>query len=172
MSSGDTKDTNTIYRYKFTNEFMTDLYTFSKTHQYDDRHDFKSAWNQWAEENVDQVSEEVRRLTNLGYTDNILDKMFKSARYYFRKKNTAKKEPAKRKKYLTVNRDLIEAMDEHIGITQNCRPSEKFLDFCKNNEEVIKEEIRSLLENGLTNDDILKKIKKTYKNRYFMQITL
>lgn len=169
MSSGDT---NTIYRYKFTEKFMTSLYIFSKTHQYDDRHDFKDAWNQWMEENMDQVNDEVRRLTNLGYSDNILDKMFKSARYYFRKKSTAKKDPVKRKKYLTVNRDLIEAMDEHIGITQNCRPSEKFLDFCKNNEEVIKEEIRNLLENGLTNNDILKKIKKTYKNRYFMQITL
>ena len=30
-----------IYRYKFTNEFIVELYNFSKIHQYDHRKDFK-----------------------------------------------------------------------------------------------------------------------------------
>ena len=33
-----------IYRYKFTTEFMNDLFIFSKIHQYDHRSDFKEAW--------------------------------------------------------------------------------------------------------------------------------
>jgi TctA family transporter len=33
-----------IYRYKFTQEFMDELYKFSKIHQYDERADFKEAW--------------------------------------------------------------------------------------------------------------------------------
>ena len=86
-----------IFRYKFTEEFTIELYKFSKIHQYDHRSDFKEAWNIWTEENEDLVDEEIRRLSNLGYDGDILDKMFKSARYYFRKKSTEKKEPQKRR---------------------------------------------------------------------------
>ena len=45
-----------IYRYKFNEDFMTELYNFSKIHQYDDRKEFKSAWNVWAEENAELIN--------------------------------------------------------------------------------------------------------------------
>ena len=80
-----------IYRFKFTEEFMVELYNFAKIHQYDHRKDFKEAWKIWLEENAEIVEDEVRRLTNLRYDGDILEKMFKSARYYFRKKGTEKK---------------------------------------------------------------------------------
>ena len=38
---------NPIYRYKFTEHFMEELYEFSKIHQYDARKDFKEAWKIW-----------------------------------------------------------------------------------------------------------------------------
>jgi hypothetical protein len=41
----------TIYRFKFTEEFMEYLHNFSKIHQYDERKDFKEAWNIWIETN-------------------------------------------------------------------------------------------------------------------------
>ena len=103
-----------IYRYKFTDDFTQELYKFSKIHQYDHRKDFKDAWQIWTEENENLVDGEVRRLTNLGYDGDVLDKMFKSARYYFRKKDTDKKEPQKRRVYVGVQKELLEAMDEHI----------------------------------------------------------
>lgn len=161
-----------IYRYKFTDEFMTILYTFSKIHQYDDRHEFKKAWNNWIEEYEDSVNLETRRLIHLGYQEDILDKMFKSARYYFRKKSTEKKAPVKRKKYLNINKELIETIDDHIKNSisdENYKPSEGFLDFCKKNREPLKEEIQNLMINGLNKTEIQSKIKKTYKNRYFIQ---
>lgn len=80
-----------IFRFKFKDEFTGELYKFAKIHQYDHRKDFKEAWKIWLEENTEIVEEEVRRLTNLRYDGDILDKMFKSARYYFRKKSTEKK---------------------------------------------------------------------------------
>lgn len=80
-----------IYRYKFTNEFMNELFKFSKIYQYDHRKDFKEAWDKWMDENDDIIDEEVRRLKTLGYEGDIIDKMFKSARYYFRKKSTEKR---------------------------------------------------------------------------------
>jgi len=159
-----------IFRYKFTQIFMDELYKFSKVHQYDHRHDFKEAWKIWVEENNDLVDSEVRRLTNLGYDGDIIDKMFKSARYYFRKKSSEKKEPQKRRDYIGVNKEFLDIMDQHIHSNMN-KPSEGFDDFCKINIEVLKEEVNRLCKCGLTDPVEMKnKIKKTYKNRYFILV--
>ena len=169
----NTNDIN-IYRYKFTNEFTCELFTFSKIHQYDHRKDFKEAWKIWLEENESIVDDEVRRLHNLNYEGNVQEKMFKSARYYFRKKSTAKKEPIARRIYVSVQKDLLDAIDEHITSqikNVNYKPSQGFDEFCKNNIELLKNEVNILCKNGLTDsNEIKKKIKKTYKNRYFLII--
>ena len=164
-----------IFRYKFTEIFTSELFRFSKIHQYDHRKDFKEAWNIWLEDNDDIVSDEVRRLTNLSYDGDILDKMFKIARYYFRKKGTEKNLPTERLNYLGVNKDLLDAMDEHIKSkinNKNYKPSEGFDEFCKSNINLLKEEVNILCRNGLIDSvEIKKKIKKTYKNRYFLIIS-
>jgi hypothetical protein len=163
-----------IYRYKFTNEFMNEIYMFSKVHQYDHRKVFKEAWDVWIEENNNIVTNEVKRLSELGYDGNIIEKMFKSARYYFRKKSTEKKTLAERRIYVGVQKALLESMDKHIisGIIKtNYKPSEGFDDYCKYHVELLKEQVHILCKNGLTNsNEIKKKIKKTYKNRYFLLI--
>jgi len=164
-----------IFRYKFCEEFTSQLYKFSKIHQYDHRKDFKEAWNIWIEENDDLVNKEARRLTELDYKGDILDKMFKSARYYFRKKSTEKKEPQKRRSYVGIQSELLMAMDKHILSNKknpDYKPSTGFDDFCKQNIELLKIEVNLLCKNGIKDsDEIKKKIKKTYKNRYFMTIT-
>lgn len=164
-----------IYRYKFTNEFTNELYKFSKVHQYDDRKDFKEAWEIWTEDNSELVELEVRRLTNLGYDGDILDKMFKSARYYFRKKSTEKKAPTKRRVYVGSQKDLLEAMDEDIKSnisSGDFKPSDGFDEFCKKNIDILKEQVNILCHAGLRDSNEIKaKIKKTYKNRYFLIAT-
>ena len=164
-----------IFRYKFSNEFINPLYQFSKIHQYDHRKDFKEAWTIWIEENEDLVNKEVKRLSELDYKGDILDKMFKSARYYFRKKSTEKKEPQKRRNYVGIQTELLKEMDNHISINkknENYKPSTGFDDFCKQNIDLLKIEVNSLCKSGITDSDEIKnKIKKTYKNRYFMSIT-
>ena len=95
-----------IYRYKFTDDFTSELFKFSKIHQYDHRKDFKEAWNQWLEANDEIVSNEERHLTNHGYEGNILDKMFKSARYYFRNKSTEKKALVKGYVFLVFRKSI------------------------------------------------------------------
>ena len=163
-----------IYRYKFTEDFMQDLFTFAKVHQYDHRKDFKEAWVAWIDTNENTVNEEVNRLTRLGYDGDILDKMFKSARYYFRKKSTEKKAPEPRRDYVSVRKELLEAIDAHINKSisgANYKPSDGFDNFCNNNLELIRDEISHLTKSGLTDsDEIKQKIKKTYKNRYFLVI--
>ena len=161
-----------IFRYKFDDKFTGPLYQFSKIHQHDHRNDFKAAWNIWIEENEDLITTEVKRLTELDYKGDILDKMFKSARYYFRKKSTEKKVPQKRRSYVGIQSELLEAMDKHINANKksdNYKPSSGFDEFCKQNIEILKVEVVNLCKNGLKDSEEIKnKIKKTYKNRYFM----
>jgi hypothetical protein len=161
-----------IYRFTFTDEFMNALYIFSKVHQYDDRKVFKEAWEIWLEENERIVEAEVKRLNDLNYEGNIIDKMFKSARYYFRKKSTEKKTPVDRREYISGDKELIEAMDIHIlnEIREpDYKPSQGFDEFCKNHIDLLQKQVNYLCQCGINNSNEIKnKIKKTYKNRYFL----
>jgi hypothetical protein len=163
---------NVIYRFKFTQEFMEELYKFSKIHQYDERKGFKEAWISWTEDNNDIIEEEMTRILNLGYDGDVLDKMFKSARYYFRKKSSEKKEPKQRRPYINVPRELLDAMDQHIEeniYNVDYQPKSGFVLFCKNNEKILKLTISKILEKGVSDSHLIEnKIKKTYKNRYFI----
>ena len=162
-----------IYRYKFTQEFMDELYKFSKVHQYDDRTAFKEAWEEWVQDAEELIEAETTRLQELGYDGDILDKMFKSARYYFRKKSTVKPDPKPRRKYIGVQKELLDIMESHISrglANDDYKPSEGFNNFCINNVDSLKTEVARLLENNIDSNEIMNKIKKTYKNRYFMII--
>lgn len=160
-----------IYRFKFTEDFMEELYNFSKIHQYDLRKDFKEAWKLWTEDNQESIDNQILRLSNLGYNGDINDKMFKSARYYFRKKSIEKKEPKERRQYISVNRELLEAMDNHIEkniFNLEYQPKTGFVSFCKENENILKDTISKIYEQGIKDSSLIEdKIKKTYKNRYF-----
>ena len=63
-------------------------------------------------------------------------------------------------------------MDEHIKSTLKSgyvKPSVGFDDYCKNNVDILKEQVELLCKAGFTNSAEIKlKIKKTYKNRYFI----
>jgi hypothetical protein len=172
--SFDDKVNVNIYRYKFSDDFVEELYKFSKIHQYEERKTFKESWNIWVEDNKELIDCEMSRLKNLGYEGDILDKMYKSARYYFRKKSTEKKAPSERREYISTSKELRDAMDYHIikNIkTENYKPSDGFDDFCKNNITLLAEEIKHLCNSGIADSNEIKnKFKKTYKNRYFMII--
>ena len=164
-----------IFRFKFTEQFMIDLNKFAKIHQYDHRKDFKEAWQIWLEENDDIIQEEVVRLNDLGYDGDILDKMFKSARYYFRKKSQIKAMPKTRRQYISVNHGLLYAMDAHIKSIirgENYQPKNGFVLFCLLNEVLIKDTIVNIINQGINDGELIQlKLKKTYKNRYFMLIS-
>ena len=164
-----------IFRYKLSDDMMIEISNFAKIHEYDHRKDFKEAWNKWVEDNHEFVSLEIRRLHELGCEKDILDKMYKSARYYFRKKSTEKKEPKKRRDYKTLTKEFIKLIDEHINNNikkDDFKPSEAFDTFCNENTESLKKEIVELIEHKglLSTKEIKNKIKKTYQNRYFLLV--
>ena len=142
-----------IYRYKFHDDFITELSKFSKIHQYDDRHAFNA---------------EVSRHHSLNYTGDVLDKMFKSARYYFRKKvDNVNVKP--RKPYSGVQPYVIQMMDIHIS-ESGCwvKPSKGFSDFINNNGELVDREVEYWVSQGLEKDEVEQKVKKSFKNRCFI----
>ena len=160
---------NTIFRYKFTEDFTNMLYEFAKIHEYDDRKSFKDAWDIWLQENNEIIISEITRLNELGYTGDIINKMFKSARYYYRKKGTEKKAQVCRRIYIGIHKDIIQLMDAHIKSTITIKPSQSFVEFCNIHATILQNEMTNLLEKGFkTQEETIDKIKKTYKNRHYL----
>lgn len=160
-----------IYRYNFEEIFMDQLTAFAKLHQYDDRKVYKESWKLWIEENKDMADKEEIRLNELGYEGDVIDKMYKASRYYFRKKSQVKPEPKKRRKYISMDQELIIIMDQHIirNMSSNdYTPSGGYSEFCKLHTEFIKSEIMRMIELDINPENISTKFKKTYKNRYFI----
>jgi len=157
---------------------------FAKLHQFDDRHTYKECWDIWFEKNRIELSENIERLKKNGYKGDVESKMYKAGRYYFRKKQMIEQpiietvEDIKKKRtYISMNKIIIEAMDSHIissirshttyGLLYT--PAIGWTDFCKTHETLIKEErIRLIMEYDAGLDYISDKMKKTYKNRYFI----
>ena len=158
--------TSVIYRYKFSPEFTNHLLAFINIHRFDPVASFKEAWDLWYATNEEMVQRETDRLMDLGYIGNIGDKMYKSARYYYKNKPLGDKSAKKRRKYVRLDSDILSIMDVHIGGHRE-KPSISYKIFIEGNGEKIKLLTADLIEKGLKKEDIEIKIKKTFKNRYF-----
>jgi hypothetical protein len=162
------------FRFKFSANISEAIEEFSNIHKYDDTHDFRDAWDIWKQENENVVEREQRYLTSLGWSGNLEDKMYKSARYYFKNKSTKKKEAKKRRQYVTLDKKFLADMDKHINevaFTENMKPAHAYNNFTSRNEYSNKmdEQVEYFQNHDWKEVDILNKIKKTYKNRYFIQ---
>lgn len=110
------------------------------------------------------------------------------------KKNKSVKKQPKRAHYITVSKELLNSMDEFINeyITHDKyqKPSYMYTEFLEKKNELIEKEMNCLKnvvyydvlsrsgenktnssgdEITLTKDEILEKLKKTFKNRYFVK---
>ena len=182
------------FRFEFAEEIMDLIKRFAIVHQYDERKTYKEQWNIWYNENKVDMEREIERMIDIGYVGDVKDKMFKAGMYYFRKKNIKKEdkeEPReselinninklsdvntekKRRNYITMLEATLVAMDEHIKISlardTEFKPSDGYSEFCEKNVLVLRTEIqRMVVDNIIDKKDIAEKIKKTYKNRYYM----
>ena len=109
------------YRHEFSKEFMAAVSRFSKVHQFDDRHTYKSEWTKWAQQdNIAQAMEmEKRRLEENGYKGDIEDKMFKAGRYYFRKKTAT---PAETDQPLDADTTIVTTENTNPAIIELSAP--------------------------------------------------
>ena len=165
-----------IYRFKFSDSFMDLLRTFANNHRYDEPAVFKERWLRWScnEINIKHIVNEEKRLVDSGYKGDMEDKMFKTVRYYLKNKSVEKKEPKKRRKYISISKYIIESMDEHIeeiAMIQNMKPAMAYNNYSSNDEysDSMDDELNRLINLGMNDISALNKIKKTYKNRYYLQ---
>lgn len=155
-NNNNNKVSTTTYRYEFSKSFCEELEGFARIHKYDDRKVFKEAWKTWSEENAEWIERECNVLREAGYEGDALDKMFKSTRYYFRKKDVVEKEKTPRKTYTKVEAGLLKEMDSFIKDHMEIKPHECYMNFCEKFGEELAAYMRELGE---------EKIKKTFKNR-------
>lgn len=163
-----------VYRYKLESHIVEAITRFTKVHQYDTRADYKEAWKVWCDEESGMIEREMRRLNNLGYDGDVIDKMYKAGRYYFRTKNLNEdKKPTQRRHYVNMDTAILDAMDDHIRSCHNDHdftPAEGYNWFVQQYKVMLMGEIKRLLdeEPEIQASYISSKVKKTYKNRYYL----
>lgn len=173
-------------RFVYTDEITELLNNFANEHHNDERKKFKTEWNNWVqyEEIKDKLNNEIDRLKQLGMEDDIMDKMFKSVKYYYCKKLQNKIKPPSRpklqvKNYTTLSYKILTRMDEHIYSFINFQaeennkinkkneknkkkisPAEAYNDFCNENKEILLEEIIEYRKKVLLEQRVEKIVKK------------
>ena len=178
-----------IYRFKFSDNIICILREFAKLHQFDDRITFKESWSDWIKIYDSQIEKERKRLEALGYTSDILSKMFKSTRYYFKKKLAIKNDidyqenlldesedsqeskELKNRTYISLDIGLLEEIDSHIKtncINNTYTPALGWKNFSETYNKQLDLEIKRItMDLGLDSKEIINKIKKAYKNKYY-----
>jgi len=164
----------TTYRFKFSKPTQDALVSFSDTHRLDDIPTFRRAWKNWVDAHSELIEREKNDLEKRGYTKSTIEKMYRSVRYYFKSKSTSKKEPKKRAVYRPLNRALLEDMTRHVrevAMSEKYKPAHAYNNFYANdryNNNLKQEKERIQTEWGLTELEVEEKVKKTYKNRFYL----
>ena len=163
-----------ILRFNICNEISSKLVDFHNKNKETEHKQYKEEWNKFVEENSELISQQERNLVNIGFRGDIEQKLFTSVKYYISKKNEEKTEPKERRTYVHICKKILLSMDEHIIENKNeegYTPANGFSKFSQIYElELNIEKERLRITSELSIKDIELKIKKTYKNRYFILI--
>jgi hypothetical protein len=160
------------HHFNYSDEFAEKLANFAMAHLDDKNKEFKAAWTAWNDENKLMIECEIAKMKAAGYQGSVEDKMYFSARYYYRKKAIREQTEttdddviSPRKKYECIGKNVLIQMNEHIlsqiessthdsqsgNVVSNMTPSKSFADYCE--------------RFSICKDDA--NIKKNYKNLYW-----
>ena len=162
----------TTYRFKFNKELLDSIREFSKLHSNDNCDDFLDAFHLWKRVNNEIISLEEKRILDLGFNGNIEEKIYKSARYYFKnKKNTSYKLNKQLKtNYIPRNPVFFKMMETYIN-KNPIKASLLYKEFINETDTNILSEINTeivrLKTFELNQTECLKKIKKMFNNAYY-----
>ena len=163
-----------VYRHKLSQEITDLVKAFASVHQHDSQKEYKTNWEEWVEKNAEAIGVECRRLRVNGYEGDVVDKLYKSGRYYHRTRKPSSQLPgvnSGRRAYIGVSRPLLLAIDAHLLMSlkcsTDCKPALLHQNFISSKEGLIEAEV-SRLSCVVPREEVLIKIKKTYKNRYYV----
>ena len=162
----------TTYRFKFNKELLDSIREFSKLHSNDNCDDFLDAFHLWKRVNNEIISLEEKRILDLGFNGNIEEKIYKSARYYFKnKKNTTYKLNKQLKtNYIPRNPVFFKMMETYIN-KNPIKASLSYKEFINETDTNILSEINTeivrLKTFELNQTECLQKIKKMFNNAYY-----
>jgi hypothetical protein len=175
-------------RYKFSKEVSELLMDFTKEHQYEKSKDYKESWNNWIKDDEikGKLEEEVGRLVKEGMEGDVMDRLYKSSRYYYSKKiHKPTSTPVARKKYESMSKTILKEMDVQIireingnidindneKVISHFTPSKSFEVYIKEKPEVLDELIGEKAETAearrIQNQSTVDRLKKIYKNRFY-----
>jgi hypothetical protein len=170
----ETVDAETLFRIPLSPEITELIFDFAKIHQYTDRKQYKEKWNEWIEcEDIkDQIATENTRIQAHGFDGDIANKLFISARYYYRNlKETSPSEITQRKEYVSLSKDFLQSMDNWIQQYHAGKPpSQLYIEYCQENQVQLQQEIQKMRNQSstpLVAKEIDKKFKKTFNNREY-----
>jgi hypothetical protein len=181
-----------IQRFKYSDVMVGLLDNFARIHRYDDRIDFRKFWDVFVETNRKTFEYEVKLLYSRGFKSDPHFAMYKSTRFYYRKRyieNNAEniKKNTKKHSYSKFPSKLIELIDSVIEkyISTNIKqvtereyictitPASCYINFCDDYEFDLSihigDYVRQTLAVGGDISSILisNKLKKTFKNRFY-----
>ena len=184
-STASTASTASTFRFKYSFHFQNMLNGFASKNADKPKKEFDECFNKWCIQNERYINEERSEMVNKGYNRDFNNKIYLSVRYYFRNKHKScdgkgKGESADqgkgKLKYVKLSNTFKTLMKNHIYDNKggNKSPKEMFaLFYNSDNDEIqkfIQSETNKLRENGYSEKDILFRIKKMYKNLYFVTL--
>ena len=151
------------HHFNYSDEFANLLAGFATDNLEYKNKEFKAAWKKWTDIHSAEIEKETAKMKQEGYPGDVAEKMYFSARYYYRKKAIREQtelntldEKTPRKKYESIDKQVLVQMNDQIVLqlqtnAKNMTPSKAFAEYCE--------------QHRIAEDDA--KMKKTYKNLYW-----
>lgn len=185
-----------MMKHIFSEEFSNVLHEFSKEHHREQIKTFRESWKTWISNDDIQIKikEEMEKMrkSNVMWTDGeIMQKIYTSARFYYRKKekqtnktNEKTNEKKQPKPYIGFTKDFIKLIDNNIKehvlqkteteTTVTLDQKQIFHKFALEHTEEINEELGKLKQKydemnaTFEPHDIAAKCKKVFTNRFYL----
>lgn len=157
------------YNYQLSNDIIHFIKTdFIEKNNIDNN--FDKLWNKWIlTEGIDRIFKlENERLNMIGWEGDIYMKVYKSIKYYQIKKSEKKCTKKKRRNYIHISENTKKQMYEFIDNTKIKKPSDAYSAFLNTYKSIYDNETK-LLKEYLPENEIIIKIKKTFKNRFYIK---
>ena len=176
------------FRFVFSDVLQDYFATFAEEYCDLERKEFKQKWEEWISIPLirNTIQDEIIALQAKGFDGDVLDKMFKCVRYYFRKKaikeismdNKSTTEENKDTKWMShLPKIIIQNIDTHVreDTHSNISPYDRYHLFYKENFSLFRDEFEKIIPANYIDinkerelfGEFVQKIKKSYKNRLY-----